>query len=258
MAYKGRPIYIVNADDFGFDENSNQAIVESFAKGLINQTTIMVNMPHASDAVALAKDAGFFGCVGLHLNLTEGRPLTTEISNCDRICNGTGNFHGAFLSNEALSDQCVRKMVREEIATQIERYLHYGLTLLHCDGHHHVQAQLHLARIIMPILCDYGFVSIRRPANVWKRPWAPHIRSRILQWKFSCLATSHGLSMAEYFTGAANVGDICMRIRRKAQVEVMVHPRYDRNGMLVDVTNFKECRGKQMSEIRDWTGGIRK
>ena len=69
----------VNADDFGLSHEVNMAIVEAFKKGLINNTTIMVNMPGFEEAVRLAEKYGFFDRVGLHLNLFEGKHLTEDI-----------------------------------------------------------------------------------------------------------------------------------------------------------------------------------
>ena len=68
-----------NADDFGKSTEINNAILTCFKDGLIDRTTIMVNMPGADEAAELAREEGFFDKVGLHLNLTEGEPLTDEI-----------------------------------------------------------------------------------------------------------------------------------------------------------------------------------
>lgn len=50
---------IVNADDFGKTHTINLAIAECFNKGLITNTTIMVNMPFADEAVEIAKQEVF-------------------------------------------------------------------------------------------------------------------------------------------------------------------------------------------------------
>ena len=42
---------VINADDFGYSESVNKAISDCFEKGLINRTTIMVNMPQAEAKV---------------------------------------------------------------------------------------------------------------------------------------------------------------------------------------------------------------
>ena len=51
---------VINADDFGISAEVNRAVVECFRRGLINRTTIMVNMPEAEDAKRLAQENGFF------------------------------------------------------------------------------------------------------------------------------------------------------------------------------------------------------
>ena len=52
----------------------------------------MVNMPYADEAVARAKNAGYGDKVGLHLNLTEGEPLTDSIKKYKSICDEFGSF----------------------------------------------------------------------------------------------------------------------------------------------------------------------
>ena len=70
---------IINADDFGLNTSVNHAIIESFEKGLINSTTIMANMPGFDEAIDLAHKHNIINKTGIHLTLTEGEPLTTNI-----------------------------------------------------------------------------------------------------------------------------------------------------------------------------------
>lgn len=51
--------WTINADDFGRSPSINAAIVQCFEEGLINQTTIMANMPYYEEAVALSMKHGF-------------------------------------------------------------------------------------------------------------------------------------------------------------------------------------------------------
>ena len=86
---------IVNADDFGSSIEANEGIAVSFQQQLIDRTTLMVNMPSASEAVKLASELGFTDRIGLHLNLTEGVPLTESIKDTiltDNSGNLTKNF----------------------------------------------------------------------------------------------------------------------------------------------------------------------
>ena len=68
---------VINADDFGLCEGVNKGIVEAHSKGVLTSATIMVNMPAAEQAVDLAKNLPNLG-VGVHLNLTNGKPLCQD------------------------------------------------------------------------------------------------------------------------------------------------------------------------------------
>jgi len=68
---------IINADDFGLCESVNKGIVEAHTKGVLTSTTIMANMPAADQAVELAKNLPTLG-LGVHLNLTAGKPLSKD------------------------------------------------------------------------------------------------------------------------------------------------------------------------------------
>ena len=69
----------INADDFGKDLETINAIDFGFANHLINQTTIMINMGYIDYSKDLAIKNLYLNNVGLHLNLTEGMPLTENI-----------------------------------------------------------------------------------------------------------------------------------------------------------------------------------
>ena len=86
---------IINADDFGYSKSVNKAITDCFKQNLINRTTIMVNMPYTEEAVLLAKENGFSDCVGLHINLTEGKALSEECAKSE-LCDENGYFKGTF------------------------------------------------------------------------------------------------------------------------------------------------------------------
>lgn len=66
---------IINADDFGLSPAVNRGIIEAYRAGGITSTSMMVNMPGLADAVHAARSLPGLG-VGLHFNLTYGRPLS--------------------------------------------------------------------------------------------------------------------------------------------------------------------------------------
>jgi chitin disaccharide deacetylase len=63
---------IVNADDFGFSESTNEAVLRGHLEGILTTASLMVNEPAADQAVRLARQHPTLG-VGLHLALVCGR-----------------------------------------------------------------------------------------------------------------------------------------------------------------------------------------
>jgi len=70
---------IVNADDFGLSPCENAVILGAFQAGLISSATAMANMPAFDAACVMAQHPLLKGRIGLHFNLTYGRPLSQGI-----------------------------------------------------------------------------------------------------------------------------------------------------------------------------------
>jgi len=81
---------VVNADDFGASRQTNEAILQAFEKGLISSATIMANMPAFEEACQLVHQHHLQRRIGLHLNLTSGKPLTAGIADYPRFCDAGG------------------------------------------------------------------------------------------------------------------------------------------------------------------------
>lgn len=135
---------IINADDFGLDDDVNLGIADAHRNGLVRSASLMVNMPAAEAAVVAARTMPKLE-VGLHINLTEGRclslpeelrPLVDE--------DGTFRFDTDDIPNSirGLRDQLDRDSelpyrVAAEVRCQIERFQKLGLALAHVNAHHY-------------------------------------------------------------------------------------------------------------------------
>ncbi|MDT0014748.1 carbohydrate deacetylase [Listeria cossartiae] len=73
---------IINADDFGFTRAINYGIIDAHNLGVLTSTTLMVTMAAFEHAVELSKQTPTLG-IGLHLNLTLGKPMTNGASLVD-------------------------------------------------------------------------------------------------------------------------------------------------------------------------------
>eukprot|EP00961_Rhodomonas_salina_P085338 1146110-Rhodomonas_salina.1 len=69
---------IVTADDFGMTPERDRGIIQAKKKGILTNTSLLVNGSTAREAVEEAKQCGL--SVGLHLNLTEGPPISDAAS----------------------------------------------------------------------------------------------------------------------------------------------------------------------------------
>lgn len=226
---------IVNADDFGKDNSVNMAICEAFAKGLIHRTTLMANMPCAKEAMEMAKEKGFIDKVGIHLNLTEGKPLTEEISKNSEMCDENGEFSADFHRN-TYKRFCLckktKKDIRKELDAQIAKYAEYGGTLFHIDSHHHVHTDASVLSQVSPLVSKYGIKSVRLGRNLYTggnplmrlyKKWLNRKLGKINEVKCDYFG-----SVKDYV--AFNPSDDFVKNNR---IEIMVHPMY-KEGVLVD------------------------
>lgn len=236
---------IVNADDFGMNENVTRAILRCFEEGLITQTTLMVNMPYCTEAVRLAKKLGFDNRIGLHVNLSEGTPLTEPIKRISAFCNRDGTF------NNRIRERCLykffipfnaRKAVKIEVEAQMKKFFELGLTLPHYDSHGHVAA----FHSILPIALDCARRFKFKTTRIWINLSGNSAGKRISWFKrlYSFVGAMRiklaGLSHVNWFGYAWDAIREYDRIK-DGSVEVMCHPCY-REGNELDITG----------DLKDW------
>ena len=65
---------IVNADDFGLAPGVSAGILAAHRHGIVSSTTLLATVAIDADSVRALRDSGLG--VGLHVNLTLGRPLS--------------------------------------------------------------------------------------------------------------------------------------------------------------------------------------
>ena len=92
---------IVTADDFGYDNERDEGIIKAFTDGIVTRASLIINGYSARrSAIKLSQEHGL--ALGLHLNLTEGKPVCeNDISSL--TSEGSCFFRGKFGFREALS-----------------------------------------------------------------------------------------------------------------------------------------------------------
>ncbi len=194
---------IVNADDFGLTEGTNYGIIDGHINGLVNSTTMMMNMPGTEHAVRLAKEYNLLG-VGVHLVLTAGEPLLKDVPS---LVGENGSFHKQSVVREGNINP---EEVEREWTAQIEKFLSYGLTPTHLDSHHHVHGLPILHDVLERLAAKYN-VPIRR----CKEDRAVHPFSDVFYSDFYADGVTE-----DYFVKLKE------RVQGEQTVEIMVHPAY--------------------------------
>lgn len=227
---------IVNGDDFGASNDINNAIIYAFKEHLISSATVMVNMPGFEKACELIKSENLYGRVGIHLNLTEGYPITEKILLCSKFCDKNGKFtnhsHRLFwLSRKE------RKAVEEELQAQISRLIDKKIIPTHIDSHHHYHTKWAIGKEVIRAAYKNKIKAIRISRNCGKGISKTKLAYKLL---YNLYLRRHKLAKTKYF---GSVNDINKTNKLSIyDAEIMVHPSLDREGNLIDTTNGKELR----------------
>ena len=154
---------IVTADDFGAAPEVNDAVEAAHLGGVLTAASLMVGAPAMADAVARARRMPSLR-VGLHLVLTDGRPLLPP-SAVPHLVDGSGSFRSNMASAGAtiFFNSRARAELAAEIEAQFEAFRATGLTLDHVNAHKHFHLHPTIAGLMVVIGRRFGLRSVRVP-----------------------------------------------------------------------------------------------
>jgi hypothetical protein len=148
---------IINADDFGITKGVNKAILELVDAGVVTSTSVMSNMPHYKDILELQSKIG----IGVHLNLTTGRPLLEE-NKVQTLVDEHGNFLNiSDLIKKVRKGYVAKQDADAEFKAQVERLLELGIRLDHINSHESLLKYPFFVPIIKKIAKKYKIGAIR-------------------------------------------------------------------------------------------------
>ncbi len=229
---------IVNADDYGMNEGVSRGILAASAAGSVRSTTAMTNCPDFERAMDDVKSAGCDIDVGMHLNLTWGRPL----SNPDKIptlVDDAGVFlrRGALLRKSLLGEISEDEIYRE-LRLQCERLLGRLGSITHLDGHHHVHIFPVVRGAVSRLAKELSIPFVRAPLE---GSWSPLRWQPLRRLGISLISSSgarywrsRGFNTSDHFGGfALGAGEgfkdrwlRTMDLMPEGVCEIMVHPGY--------------------------------
>lgn len=259
-----RRILILHADDLGMNTAVDAGILQGFSQGLLTSTSILANGPHAiaaledwrnlcqqegsqSSSAAVRRklhDPGTPFDLGVHLNLTQGRPLTGE-RYPPALLDARGRFPGI--------GQVFRKLrtprhpygeaVRAELAAQVEFVLAEFDAITHLNGHQYIETLPGVAQFIPGLLQRYDIPAARiacEPALtrtlLWPRPqlmtWGLGMIKGWYARRFAALISGTSALAPDTYFGASHAGRISLAVvqqylrhaPRTGVVEIAWHP----------------------------------
>lgn len=237
------PDLIVNADDLGRTVGINRGILEAHKKGIVTSATVMVNYPAAEEGIALMQaEAPFLG-LGLHLNLTSGRPVL-PLEEVPSLVDEQGLFRppanwGAVMTAFAPEE------VDRELRAQLARFIALaGKPPTHLDSHHHAVYCCPAGLRTMLDLAQTNTLPIRRPpfaerametANLGLLEGLPPMQARAIADELHGMIADHpevkmpDRFVTSFYGDKAILGELLVALTTLPEsgvTELMCHPGY--------------------------------
>jgi predicted glycoside hydrolase/deacetylase ChbG (UPF0249 family) len=231
---------IINADDFGYNQDCNQAIIDLFSEGYILSSSIMTDFLGSNDALIYAKNHKNFS-FGLHFNLVEQGQFSQDFSYADelKIFQSLNPYKQRYiLINGILNIE----LIKQEFIRQLSILFDSGINVSHVDSHGHIHKFPHVIKSILPIMKKFGISKIRRPENVYHKFLYPQrILNPLFHKNFKHIITT------EFFYGSTYKSMSNEKLFRflsaKSNIdkvlELSVHPGSQENWRIFEVSEIK-------------------
>lgn len=233
---RGSPVYlIVNADDFAYFNCVSDGILELAAEGRVTATAVMANSPNFPAQAARIKNCPDLD-VGVHLNVTYGKPLSSRMA--AKLAFNHREFPGkGRMALSILSRRVSVADVEAEWREQIARCLEAGLEVMFLNSHEHIHAFPGLFRRAQLLAREFAIPYLRVPCSEWSRPFTPGAIARNLALDAVNLVNgTSAMREAPKFIGLARSGRISLEYLKdrfsalmpNGVYELMCHPgRFD-------------------------------
>jgi predicted glycoside hydrolase/deacetylase ChbG (UPF0249 family) len=158
---------IVSADDFGLTAGVDRGIAAGVAAGTVTSVGVMANLADPAAVAGLAALRPGLS-LGVHLNLTTGRPLSAPADVPSLVDRDGAFFPLATLGRRAFTGRVRAPDVRRELGAQIVRLQQAGIAVDHLDSHEHVHLLPGVFGAVVAVARGLGVPRMRthRPALV--------------------------------------------------------------------------------------------
>jgi predicted glycoside hydrolase/deacetylase ChbG (UPF0249 family) len=144
------------ADDFGMNDEINDAILYTHISGHLSGAALMMAQSGTNAAVEMARAHPALQ-IGWHLHLNDSKPATTERWPWGKSPAQAGFAIG--LSSKA------RKLMRQEVARQWDLFQATGLECRFINSHHHLHAHPFVYRAMLDVVGPQfkGWIRLGKP-----------------------------------------------------------------------------------------------
>lgn len=154
---------IFTADDLGLHSAVNEGIERAHRQGVLTAASLMVGEPGFEEGVRIARaNPGL--AVGLHLTLTDGRPVLPP-AHIPSLVQPDGRFRDdmASLGARIAFSRAARAELAAEVAAQMARFRQTGLPCDHVNAHKHFHNHPWIAAALIRAAVEAGVRAIRVP-----------------------------------------------------------------------------------------------
>jgi predicted glycoside hydrolase/deacetylase ChbG (UPF0249 family) len=160
---------VVTADDYGIGPETSRAIRELASRGLVTASVLLVNSPHAVEAVRAWRQSGVSLELGWHPCLTLDRPVAPQ-GQVPSLVGPDGRFWplGRFLAR-LLRRQIKTQEIEKELCAQHRRFIELiGQPPTLVNSHQHVSVFPPVGRILHGMLAEqHPLPYVRRVREPW-------------------------------------------------------------------------------------------
>ena len=265
---------IVNADDLGWTQGVNRGIAEAHRNGIVTSTSLLANGCAFEEGVQSALQSPRLG-VGVHLNLSDGKPLAPA-RQVKSLLDENGNFSGGpeTLLFRLTAKTLDAREVELEWNAQIEKVRAAGIRPTHLDGHKHVQMLPGLFAVTLRLAKKHGIEAVRvshetsslRAAlnsggellGLMLKQGVQARGLKLLARDARKMAERAGIAAADYFCGIAQTGVLTKKgIQQmlaslpEGTTELMCHPGYADAELEKSATRLQKSRQTELEILTD-------
>ena len=220
---------IINADDFGHDDDCVAATIECFENGSLTSATIMPKMPATAAAIEYAKSHPQFS-FGVHLTFVSNGieyPMS-DPKEIAALCASSGQFRRSQTMRVlAMWNRLPVDQIERETAAQLAFVRDHGVAISHVDTHGHLHKFGPFLRALANVMPRFGIKRLRTAQDVYLRKplksptfWYGPVWRRKIMARF--LTTDH-LFMPTSPGDALEMARLVPRLPG-GSIEVGVHP----------------------------------